>query len=57
MSIFVILRPRMLRPPTTLPLEDHNYALDRAIDLIFAPFNRLYHVDFGTNWLNDLGKF
>ena len=44
MAISVVLRPHALRPPTTLPLEDHNYTMDRAFDLLFATFYGLYHV-------------
>ena len=53
MAISVVLRPHALRPPTTLPLEDHNYTMDRAFDLLFATFYGLYHVVWITKWLND----
>ena len=38
MPFSVVLRLNELRPPTTLPLEDHNFTMDRAFDLIFSTF-------------------
>ena len=54
MPISVVLRHNALRTSSTLPLEDDNYTMDRAFDLLFATLYGLCHVVWITMWLNDL---
>ena len=56
LPISVDLRPHAMRPLTTLPLGDHNFTMERDIDLLFSPFYSLYHVVCGAINENNIWK-